>query len=70
MLQGEARVSPHLPLHRAAAFLFQGAALACHHHHDHHHHLYTSSSGRPVGCMSILLKQHKQLSREMVCGYE
>ncbi len=29
-----------------------------HHHHHHHHHLHTSSSGRPVGCMSILLKQY------------
>jgi hypothetical protein len=34
-----------------------------------HHHLYTSSSGRPVGCMSILLKQqlntHKQQLRAL-----
>jgi hypothetical protein len=22
---------------------------------QYHHHLYTSSSGRPVGCMSLLL---------------
>jgi hypothetical protein len=24
----------------------------------YHHHLYTSSSGRPVGCMRTLFKQH------------
>jgi hypothetical protein len=30
--------------------------IICMYHHQHH--LYTSSSGRPVGCMSILLKQH------------
>ncbi len=41
------------------AILFERAGSAglqvCHHHQ---HHLYTSSSGRPVGCMRTLLKQH------------
>jgi hypothetical protein len=29
--------------------------------YHHHHLLYTSSSGRPVGCMSTLLKQCMQV---------
>ncbi len=39
------------------------------HHVFHHHHLHTSSSGRPVGCKSTLLKQrlntHKQQLRTL-----
>ncbi len=45
-------------------------STSCTYHH-HHHHLYTSSSGRSVGCMSTLLKQHsntrKHESRTMAC---
>jgi hypothetical protein len=33
---------------------------------DDHHHLYTSSSGRPVGCMSILLKQHLNTHKQQL----
>jgi hypothetical protein len=31
-----------------------------------HHHVYTSSSGRPVGCMSILLKQHLSTHKQQL----
>jgi hypothetical protein len=36
--------------------------------HHHHHQLYTSSSGRPVGCMSTLLKQHLNTHKHNYCG--
>jgi hypothetical protein len=32
----------------------------------HHHHLYTSSSGRPVGCISTLLKQHLNTHKQQL----
>jgi hypothetical protein len=32
----------------------------------HHHHLYTCSSGRPVGCMSILRKQHLNTHKQQL----
>jgi hypothetical protein len=32
----------------------------------HHHHLYTSSSGRPVGCESTLLKQHLNTHKQQI----
>jgi hypothetical protein len=32
----------------------------------HHHQLYTSSSGRPVSCMSILLKQHLNTHKQQL----
>jgi hypothetical protein len=37
-------------------------------HHHHHHHLYTSSSGRPVGCMSTLLKQQFNCAPRAIPG--
>jgi hypothetical protein len=32
----------------------------------YHHHLYTSSSGRPVGCMSTFLKQHLNTHKQQL----
>jgi hypothetical protein len=32
----------------------------------HHHHLHTSSSGRPVGCKSPLLKQHLNTHKQQL----